>query len=174
GREQGDGIFLTANPEFASGYPVIHFQRPGMVTFSVVRPSSAPGIEPPVMFLRLFCAGGTDDVIPIQWEVHWRWVRAIGPVATDPPYNEDGSARSDDTGSASNETALLPIGTEFITEVIDMSVHRIGGDFHLSVSKPLPLRPAVSPADYLVIYLDLRTDALPVDLLMAELRWEVK
>lgn len=171
--QDADSALMTANSAIAPGYPVFHFDKPAAVTFSVLRPASAPGSDTPLMFLRLYCAGSSDDRVQVRWTVSWRWVRAIGPVAADPPFNEDSQARSDSAANASDETALVPRAA-FDSAALDMLVHSISAQFHLSVSAPLPLEPRVSPADYLVVNLLPEATAFPIALLMVELRWGVK
>jgi hypothetical protein len=167
---------LIANSEIAAGYPVLQFQRQGVATFSTLRPGGTPEAETPTVFLRLYCAadpGVGEGEVEVQWLVRWRWVRAIGPVITRPPFNEPDGIRQEDL-DGTDATALLPVeeGEGFIEETLTTRLFGDGRRSHLSVTAPLAMEPNNVPGDYLVVYLGLLDPEVdPVYLLMAELRW---
>ncbi|PSN16057.1 hypothetical protein C7271_20440 [filamentous cyanobacterium CCP5] len=159
---------VGANLRIANGYPTVHFQQQGLVTFSTLRPSDTR--RTPTFFLRLYGAATIDEV---TWMVMWRWVRAIGPTIEDAPFDEVPGSRPD--GPEPPQTQLFPINSSdfFQRENLQMNFVQDDRAPHLSVSEPLPLKPNLDePADYLVVYLapqiSVQTNLF---LVMAELRW---
>ncbi len=169
---------LTADSELVPGYPALIFRPGGIAVLSTLRPSSAPDALPPLMWLRLYCTAAiktAESPLPVTWDVRWRWVRAIGPVIPDSPFDEPADIRFD-RPDGTTDTVLLPAppvgGPGFSSEALGMEMFGDDEQQHLNVSKPLELRPEIERADYLVIHLELTDVDRPVHLLMAELRWE--
>jgi hypothetical protein len=172
-----DNPRLTVDSGLANGYPALVFRPGGIAVLSTLRPSSTPKALPPTVWLRLYCTAQiktAENPVKATWQVRWRWVRAIGPVAPDPPFDEPGDIRFD-TPDGTTDTVLLPappVGAGFSSDALSMELFGEDERQHLNVGQPLEMAPNTERADYLVVHLELADVDRPVHLLMAELRWK--
>jgi hypothetical protein len=95
-----------------NGYPALEFDERGIVTFTALYPHVAQQFKARPLHLRLYCTAfplrqvkGTR--IPVEWWISWRWVRALGPIASEAPFNEPAGWRRQDLDTADDGT-LLP------------------------------------------------------------------
>jgi hypothetical protein len=178
-------------------YPVLTLQEGDAAKFSLLRPSRVRNEGPPNAFLRIYCTAdkATTDGVTITWEVRWRWVTAIGPIATENPHREPDIILPRHAGPGSPLPAGIPRRPEHLERddrlaallpsndfsgpiETKMAIYgqQIGREYrhYLHVSEFLTLEPddTALTADYLVINLKLKdsNDLPAVHLIMAELR----